>query len=447
MIDEKANLEILNEAEQNVLAIALKSPNALPDILINLSHDDFFSGAHKLIFQAIEELQITNQEISEISVADYLEGKGRLAKAGNTSYLFMIAAKYYSDENVDSYIKIVHEQSAERQLKGLINEVSNLTKTSTNMREVLETAQNQLLEIDFDLKTNDTTKIGDSAQVVLTKLRKLASSKEKLTGITTGFAELDRVTAGLQAQDFIILAARPSMGKTAFVLNLAYNAASDPKQKHKNGAVIFSLEMPGEQLTQRILSLMTEVEGDKLRHGQGIKKEEWNELGVARDTLDHTRIFIDDTPGINVQQIQSKLHKLKRDENINLCIIDYLQLVTTPGSNGNDRQNEISTISRQLKRIARDLGITIICLSQLSRSVEKREDKRPIMSDLRDSGAIEQDADIIMFLYRPDYYVHDDSSMPSEVSPTQLIIAKHRNGATKDIELSFLKRYGKFIDA
>lgn len=170
-------------------------------------------------------------------------------------------------------------------------------------------------------------------------------------------------------------------------------------------------------------------------------------MGLAKDALDHTRIFIDDTPGITVQQIQSKLHKLKRDENVNLCIIDYLQLITTPGSNGNDRQNEISTISRQLKRIARDLGVTIICLSQLSRSVEKREDKRPIMSDLRDSGAIEQDADIIMFLYRKDYYSHASDEMPSEVSPTNLIIAKHRNGATQDIELSFLKKYGKFIDA
>lgn len=447
MNDEKATIEILNEAEQSVLAIALKSPNALPDILINLSHDDFFSGSHKLIFQAIEELQIENQEVSEITVADWLENQGKLAKAGNTSYIFAVAAKYYSDENVDSYIKIVHEQSAERQLKGLINEVSNLTKTSNNMREVLETAQTKLLEIDFELKRNDTTKIGDSAQNVLTKLKKLASSKERLTGITTGFAELDRVTAGLQAQDFIILAARPSMGKTAFALNLAYNATSDPKQKAKNGVVIFSLEMPGDQLTQRILSMMTEVEGDKLRHGQGIQKEEWKELGLAKDALDHTRIFIDDTPGITVQQIQSKLHKLKRDENVNLCIIDYLQLITTPGSNGNDRQNEISTISRQLKRIARDLGITIICLSQLSRSVEKREDKRPIMSDLRDSGAIEQDADIIMFLYRKDYYSHASDELPSEVSPTNLIIAKHRNGATQDIELSFLKKYGKFIDA
>ncbi|ATG97674.1 replicative DNA helicase [Mesoplasma lactucae] len=438
--------QILEEAEQQVLATAIKSPNALPDILISLTHDDFFFGQHNLIFQAIENLNSNNQEITELTIASWLDKNGKLQQAGGNAKIFEISSIYYTDENIESYIDIIHEASAERKFKNLIRKTSEETnKTSVNYRKLLEKAQTDLLEIDFDIKKNDTTKIGDSAINVVKRIKQLAESKESLTGVSTGFHELDNVTSGLQPQDFIILAARPSMGKTAFALNLAYNAATDRQQD--NAVAIFSVEMPTDQLTQRILSMETQINADKLRNGKGITKEEWRKINAAEDKLRKTRIFVDDTPGITVQQIQSKLHKLKRDENVNLCIIDYLQLISTPGSNGNDRQNEISTISRQLKRIARDTGVTIVCLSQLSRSVEKREDKRPIMSDLRDSGAIEQDADMIMFLYRKDYYQHnDDEEDTSEVSPTELIIAKHRNGATKDISLNFLKQYGKFLD-
>jgi len=436
-------LDTLYSTEQIVLAAAMKSPNTLPDILVNLVKDDFNHGAHKLIFEAIINLNQENKEISELTIIDELDKNDKLAKAGNSSYVLQIANQYYTDRGIETYIRKVYEASQGRKFRGAVNSVNELLKDAKDVHSALAFAQTQFIEIDLDLKKADTVTIGQSATKVIEKTKKFAQSTNFLTGVSSGYNRLDRITSGFQAGDFIILAARPSMGKTAFALNLAYNAASLKSQK--NSVAIFSIEMPSEQLTQRILSSITEIPADKLRNGKGIDQHGWTQLGIANDQLNKTKIFIDDTPGITVQQIQSKLFKLKRDEGVNLAIIDYLQLISTPGSNGNDRQNEISTISRQLKRIAREIGIPIICLSQLSRSVEKREDKRPIMSDLRDSGAIEQDADMIIFLYRDEYYKHDKEE-EGEISLTNLIISKHRNGATGTIDISFLKKIGKFID-
>ncbi|WP_026389416.1 replicative DNA helicase [[Acholeplasma] multilocale] len=435
---------VLDESEKIVLAIAMHSPNALPDILMRLTADDFYFGAHKLIYSAIQSLNEDSREISSTTIALLLEEKKQLGQAGGPELINAVSGYFYTDEGVEDYIDIVFRASMARKFDATLLQIQELRKTNPNLTEVLDQAQRDLLEIDLDAKKSDVISIGGSVKDVIAKIRDLEQRDATLTGVTTGFSKLDKITSGLQPSDFIILAARPSMGKTAFALNLAYNAAT----QGDNGVAIFSVEMPAEQLTQRILSTMTSIESTKLRTGKNLDRQNWIDITSANDRLQSTHIYIDDTPGVTVQQIQSKLHKLKRDHNITLCVIDYLQLITTPGSNGSDRQNEISNISRQLKRIARDTGVSIVCLSQLSRSVEKREDKRPIMSDLRDSGAIEQDADIIMFLYRPEYYQNKtaDELIADPISETELIIAKHRNGSTGTVELSFNKAFGKFID-
>jgi len=437
--------DTITPTEKIVLATAMKSANALPDILVNLNKDDFNSAAHQIIYETIVNLNQANKGVGELDVIDELQKHHQLSKVGSASYILDIASQYYTDRGIENQVKKVYEASQARKFKYNVNQLTTLVnQNSGDVHQALNYVQTNLIDIDLDLKKSDTVQIGKSAHEVIKKLKKFAKSPDFLTGVSTGYSKLDKITNGFQHGDFIILAARPSMGKTALALNLAYNAANAKKQD--NRVAIFSVEMPKDQLTQRILATMTGINSEQLRNGKGLNPQDWNKLDLAQDQLDKTKIFIDDTPGITVQQIQSKLFKLKRDENINFVIIDYLQLITTPNSNGNDRQNEISTISRQLKRIARELDVPIVCLSQLSRSVEKREDKRPIMSDLRDSGAIEQDADMIMFLYREDYYKHDKDDLEEEVSPTDLIISKHRNGATGTLNLSFLKKLGKFVD-
>ncbi|WP_031542446.1 replicative DNA helicase [Mesoplasma photuris] len=444
-MDNQTNNTILENAERTVLAIASHSPNALPEILMRLTADDFYFGNHKLVYQAIIDLSATSKEISTTTIADELEKTSKLSQAGGIQFLASIGDYFFTDEGVEDYIDIVFKASAGRKLDATLSNIAELRKSKGDINSILDKAQRDLLEIDLSSKQSDIITISNSAKKVVNKIRELEQRPNTLTGVTTGFAKLDKITSGLQPSDFIILAARPSMGKTAFALNLAFNAAT---QGEHDAVAIFSVEMPSEQLTQRILSTMTSVDSTKLRTGKGLDKKDWSDINKANDRLESTKIFIDDTPGITIQQIQSKLHKLKRDHGVTLCVIDYLQLITTPGASGSDRQNEISNISRQLKRIARDTGIPIVCLSQLSRSVEKREDKRPMMSDLRDSGAIEQDADIIMFLYRKDYY-ENKSQEEREADPidaTELIIAKHRNGSTGTVELTFNKAFGKFVD-
>ncbi|WP_027063524.1 replicative DNA helicase [Mesoplasma seiffertii] len=436
--------EVLDQAEKIVLAIAIHSPNALPDILVRLVSDDFYRSAHKLIFNAIIELNQNSKELSTTTVAMHLESKKQLEKAGGAEQISEIGNYFYTDEGVEDYIDIVFKASMSRKFDSTLMKIQELRKSNSSLEEVLNQAQRELLEIDLEAKKTEIASIGLAAKEVIKKIKDLEQREETLTGVTTGFAKLDKMTSGLQASDLIILAARPSVGKTAFSLNLAYNAANQGRK----GVAIFSIEMPKEQLTQRILATMTQIDSTKLRTGKNLQKDDWLKITRADDRLQSTNIFIDDTPGITIQQIQSKLHKLKRDHEVELCIIDYLQLITTPGASGNDRQNEISNISRQLKRIARDTGIPIVCLSQLSRGVEKREDKRPLMSDLRDSGAIEQDADIIMFLFRDDYQNHNRTPEQIEdpISEVELIIAKHRNGSTGTVELYFDKAHGKFTD-
>ncbi|QVK03551.1 replicative DNA helicase [Mycoplasma mycoides] len=425
-------------AERFVLGVAMSFSNALADIVSVLKVDDFSIPANKYIYQAIIDLNNKNKSISPISVINRLEAINKLEQVGGDVVVYEIAAENYTDQGLEEYIDIIHKAGVIRKLDIVIKELEiKRNNTNTDVDELLKVAQTKLLDIDLSIKRFEIEPIGEVAKRVVEKIKELEMKAEIISGVPTGYNYLDLVTSGWQESDFIILAARPSVGKTAFSLNLAFNAAMQ-----KYPVAFFSLEMPAEQLTQRLFTRLTSVDSTNLRTGKGLSKQNWEKIQIAKEKLEEIPIYIDATPGISTQEIRSKLYKMKRDHDIKLCVIDYLQLIV--GSQNKDRQNEVSEISRQLKQIARETSIPIICLSQLSRRAETREDKRPMLSDLRDSGAIEQDADIVAFLYRDDYYKKDLTDLDKE--KTELILAKHRNGATGTVLLRFIKDFGVFRD-
>ncbi|AXK50702.1 replicative DNA helicase [Spiroplasma alleghenense] len=438
----KNQKNIIEDAERMVLAIAIHSAKASYEVVSKLRSEDFSLQSHQLIYDVILKQQASAAEISVTKIAHDLVKDKNLERAGGLEYLTEISGYFYTDEGVEEYIDIVFKNSIGRQLDSALKYIKDLRDQNHGIEEIFAEAQSKILEIKTDTTHDDIVHISRTIQDVVEKIHLLEQQGEALTGVTTGFQKLDKITNGLQPGDFIILAARPSMGKTAFALNMAFNAAQRQK-----GVAFFSLEMPKEQLVQRILGSTTKIESSKIRSGSGLTTESWKSITAASDKIKKMNIVIDDSPGINILQIQSKLRKMKRDFDIDLCVIDYLQLISTIG-NGDNRQNEIATISRQLKKIAREIEIPIVCLSQLSRSVEKREDRTPIMSDLRDSGAIEQDADVIMFLYREAYYEKKSGydEILDNTEETDLIISKHRNGATGVVKLNFHKSFGKFTD-
>ncbi|WP_041618910.1 replicative DNA helicase [Spiroplasma taiwanense] len=434
---------VLIDSEKAVLAIAMHSPKASFDILTQLNAEDFCLEKHALLFEAINAVSQNSQSISITKIADYLEEKKILEKIGGIAYLSDISGYFYTDEGFEDYVQIVFKNSIGRQLDRAIIHIKQLRESHSPIDEVFLVAQQKILNIKTDIKKDDATEIKQTVIEVIKKIQFLEKNGGLINGIPSGISDLDQITNGWQKGDFIILAARPSMGKTAFALNLAVNAAERQK-----GVAFFSLEMPREQLVQRILSSISGIDSSSLRNAQGLTQEKWSRITAGGEQIKNMNIIIDDSPGINVLQLQSKLRKMKRDFNVEICFIDYLQLISSISNKLDSRQNEVAAISRQLKKIARELNMPIICLSQLSRSVEKREEKTPLMSDLRDSGAIEQDADIIMFLYRDAYYKSKEYNMESDnpTDETDIIISKHRNGATGVVKVNFLRSYGKFIE-
>ncbi|ALD65935.1 replicative DNA helicase [Spiroplasma cantharicola] len=438
------NIEsVLIDSEKAVLAIAMHSPKASFDILTQLNSEDFSLEKHQIIFEAINTVSINSQNITITKLAEYLEDKKVLEKVGGVSYLSDVSGYFYTDEGFEDYVEIVFKNSIGRQLDRALIHIKQLRESKSPIDEVFVIAQQKILNIKTDVKKDDATEVKETVVDVIKKIEALEKNGGLVNGVPSGFSDLDQITNGWQKGDFIILAARPSMGKTAFALNLAVNAAERQK-----GVAFFSLEMPKEQLVQRILSSISGIESSSLRNAQGLTTEKWARITAGGEQIKNMNIVIDDTPGITVLQLQSKLRKMKRDFGVEICFIDYLQLISSMSNKFDSRQNEVATISRHLKKIARELNMPIICLSQLSRSVEKREEKTPLMSDLRDSGAIEQDADIIMFLYRDAYYKTKEYNLTSEdpTDETDVIISKHRNGATGLIKVNFLRSYGKFID-
>lgn len=420
------------EAEQSVLGSAFYSKEALQKICDELDREDFYVESHILIYDVLKELNDQGTPIDITIVSDRLENNKTLTSVGNIDYLIEIINSVPNAANVDYYIKIVHEKSILRRLIKVSNDISNTSYTSDEpVVDILDNAESKILDVVKKRRTTEFKSIQDVVFKAQSDLEMLSENKNEITGLATGFYELDKLTSGLHENEFIIIAARPAMGKTAFALNMATNIA-----KHtKKSVAMFTLEMSAEQLVNRMLSSLGQIDYSKFRNGN-FDNNDWKKLSEGVSQLADTNIKIDDTPGITVSDIRSKCRRLEASkEGLALVVIDYLQLISGSARNANNRQQEVSEISRSLKMMALELHVPVIALAQLSRAVEGRPDKRPIMSDLRESGSIEQDADIVSFLYRDDYY--NKEAIQSDVSISEFIIGKNRSGPTKTIEFLF----------
>ena len=436
------NIPQSKEAEKAVLGSAFLSKTALQKICDELSPEHFYSEANAKIFETLQELNDEDKPIDITIVTNKLSEKKILSQVGNVEYLSEIIDSVPSASNVEYYINIVKEKMIGRKIIETATDIANDAYASEDsIYDVLENAEMKMLRIGNMRKTSEFQRIQDVAYRAQENLEKLAEQGSEITGLATGFSEFDKLTAGLQPSQFIIIAARPAMGKTAFALNLATYAAT-----HSNKSVaIFNLEMSAEQLANRILQSLGQIDGGKMRTGR-LEHNDWKRLNEAISQLSDTNLFLDDTPGITIGEIRSKCRRLANsDKGLGLVVIDYLQLITGPSKSVGNRQQEVSDISRNLKTMALELGIPVIALAQLSRAVEQREDKRPIMSDLRESGSIEQDADIVSFLYRDDYY-NKEARRDDNVSISEFIIGKNRSGPTTTIELLFKKDTSTFVN-
>ncbi len=428
------------EAEKSVLGSCLLSKYALQKACESLTAEKFYDEKNSIIFKNLEILQEKKIPLDIVTLTSNLKDNNELNEAGGVEYLTEIVEFVPVASNVDYYIKIVEEKAILRNLIITSEEIASTGYTSSdNVNETLDEAERKILDIVKHRKSSEFKSIQDVMTSTTTNLEKLAETKGEVTGIATGFRDLDKLTTGLHENQFIILAARPAMGKTAFALNLATNVAIDTGKT----VALFNLEMGAEQLANRILSSLGQVDGYKLQSGR-LLNDDWRRISSAIDRLDGTNIFIDDTPGITIGEIRAKCRRLSSTEKgLDLVIIDYLQLISGGKNYGANRQQEVSDISRSLKTLAMELQIPVIALAQLSRAVEGREDKRPLMSDLRESGSIEQDADLVAFLYRDDYY-NKEARTDDNNSITELIIAKHRNGPTANIKFQFSKNTSTF---
>ena len=430
------------EAEKAVLGSAFLSKTALQKICDELSSDAFYSDANRLIFETLRELNDSSSAVDITILTNKLSDKKILSQVGNVEYLSEIIDSVPSASNVEYYINIVKEKMVGRKIIETATEIANEAYVSEDsIYDVLDSAEMKMLRIGNMRKTTEFQRIQDVAYREQSNLEKLAEQGSEITGLATGFSELDKLTAGLQPNQFIIIAARPAMGKTAFALNLATYAA----MHNKKSVALFNLEMSAEQLANRILQSLGQINGAKMRTGK-LEHNDWKRLNEAISRLSDVDLYLDDTPGITIGEIRSKCRRLANSEKgLGLVMIDYLQLITGPAKTMGNRQQEVSEISRSLKTMALELGVPVIALAQLSRAVESREDKRPIMSDLRESGSIEQDADIVSFLYRDDYY-NKEARRDDNASITELIIGKNRSGPTSTIELLFKKNTSTFVN-
>lgn len=425
------------EAEQAVLGAMLLSHDAVVVAMEKLQSQDFYRDVHRIIFEAMEHLHRENKEIDVITLPDELKRMKKLDDVGGLEYVLNLPNLVGSAANIEYYANIVAEKALARNLISTCTELTTEAYDGQKETEaLLDDAERRILQLSDTKNRGDFASVGAVVEVTLDKITKLYENKAGLTGLPTGFRDLDRMTSGLQPSDLILVAARPSMGKTAFTLNIAQNVGV---RQHKTVA-FFSLEMSQEQLVQRLLCQIAHIDSQKLRTGQLNSDEEWTRLTDACDKLYESPIYIDDTPGISVAEMRSKARRLKSEHGLDLIIVDYLQLMQ--GRNAESRQQEISEISRSLKALARELKVPLIALSQLSRSVESRQDKRPMLSDLRESGALEQDADIVSFLYREDYY--DKETENQHI--TEVILAKHRNGPVGSVKLYFKNEFTLFLN-
>lgn len=425
------------EAEQAVLGAILLDGEALITAMERIQTEDFYRTAHQYIYQSITEIAEANEPVDLITLTAKLQDKRQLEEIGGVTYLSELANAVPTAANVDYYAQIVEEKSMLRRLIRTATQiVSNGYASGDDISSLLSEAEQRILEISQRRSSTGFVLIREVLMEVFEKVEFLSQNRGGFTGIASGFRELDRMTSGFQRSDLIILAARPSVGKTAFALNVAQNVGVREKQT----VAIFSLEMGAAQLVQRMICAEANVDASRMRTG-ALEGEDWTKMTMAISSLSEANIYIDDTPGITVYDIRAKCRRLKKERGLGMVVIDYLQLIQGRGR-GDNRQQEVSEISRTLKMMARELDVPVIALSQLSRGVEQRQDKRPLMSDLRESGSIEQDADIVAFLYRDDYY-NKESEKEGII---EIIIAKQRNGPVGTVELAFLKQYNKFVN-
>ena len=426
------------DAEQAVLGSMLTDKDAVNAAIETLKEDAFYRDDNKVIYQAIVNLYSKSEPIDIITLKDELESMDKFEQVGGYEYLASLPDKVPTTANVQKYIKIVEEKSILRSLIKTANEIIELGYSPTeDVEDIMDGAEKKIFDIMQSKNQKGYSPIKDVLVESFTKLEELYNRKQHITGVPTGFSELDYKTAGLHGSELILVAARPAMGKTAFALNIATNAAL----RGNAPVAIFSLEMSKDQLVNRILCSEAMVDSNKVRTGK-LEEDDWVKLAGAIGPLSESEIFIDDTPGISVMEIRTKCRKLKMEKNIGLVVIDYLQLVQGSNKRVGSREQEISEISRSLKILAKELNVPVIALSQLSRAVEQRPDHRPMLSDLRESGAIEQDADIVLFLYRDDYY--NKESEKKDIA--EVIIAKQRGGSTGTVELLWMGNYTKFVN-
>ena len=427
-----------NEAEQSVIGAIFLEPQALITAAEVLVPEDFYRMAHQKIFTTMLTLSDRGQAIDVVTVTEELSAKKELEDVGGISYLTEIANSVPTAANIVHYANIVEEKALLRRLIRVATTIVEDGYTREDEVEaLLSEAEKNMMEVSNRKNAGDFKHIKDVLVQTYDNIELLHTQKGDVTGIPTGFTDLDKITAGFQRNDLIIVAARPSVGKTAFALNIAQNVATKTSEK----VAIFSLEMGADQLVMRMLCAEGNIDAQLLRTGD-LQAEDWRKLTMAMGSLSNAGIFIDDSSGIRVNEIRSKCRRLQQEHGLGMVIIDYMQLIQGSGKSGENRQQEVSEISRSLKGLARELEIPVIALSQLSRGVEQRQDKRPMMSDLRESGSIEQDADIVSFLYREDYY---DKETENE-NMIEIIIAKQRNGPTGTVTLAFAKEYNKFVN-
>ena len=428
-------------AEQAVLGSIFISPEKLIMVREFISPDDFYKYSHKVIFRAMITLADRNDAIDAATVRNILDDQGDLQNIGGLGYIVELVNSVPTSANAEFYAKIVSEKAMLRDIISKLTDTVNMAYEGNDSDEIIATAEKALVDINEHSNRSGFRKISDVLKVNYENLELRSQQTSDVTGLPTGFRDLDRITTGLHPDQLIILAARPAVGKTAFVFNIAQNVGT----KQNRPVAIFSLEMGAESLVDRMLAAEGMVDSHSLRTGQ-LTDQDWNNVTIAQGALADAPIYIDDTPGIKITEIRARSRKLSQevDDGLGLIVIDYLQLIS--GTRPENRQQEVSEISRQLKILAKELKVPVIALSQLSRGVEQRQDKRPVLSDIRESGSIEQDADIVAFLYRDDYYRREGEEAEEivEDNTVEVILEKNRAGARGTVKLMFQKEYNKF---
>ena len=430
------------ELEEVVLGALMLEKDAYMNVCDILTPDSFYDPVNQKIYEAISTLGLNQRPIDMMTVTEQLRQNGTLKEVGGAIHITELTARVFSAANIEFHAKIIAQKHLARRLISFASEIETQAFDESNdVEELLQMAEGKLFDISQNQLKREVTQVDPVLNQTLEQIQIAANTQTGLSGLQTGYKDLDRMTSGWQNSDLIIIAARPAMGKTAFVLSMAKNMAID----FNIPIAIFTLEMANVQLVKRLISNVADLEGEKIKSGQ-LSNEEWDRLNQRLRGVYGAPLYLDETPGLSITELRTKARRLVRERGVKMIMIDYLQLMTASGLKLGSREQEVSTISRSLKGLAKELNIPIIALSQLNRSTETREDKRPVLSDLRESGAIEQDADIVCFIHRPEYYTKstEDAQGNDIRGKAELIVAKHRSGAVGDVDLRFVHKFARF---